>query len=64
MKHLAPLCSFMFLSSCSTMPMLYDSVEHIADDKAIDVMISREAIQEDTNIDISLEIRNRKGWFN
>ena len=45
-------------SSCQTLPQLYQSAEDILDDKAIEVVISREAIQKQTNLNITIDVKN------
>lgn len=50
--------SMVFLTSCGSFPQLFQAAEDIADDKAIDVMISREAIQKQTDVTISVDVRN------
>jgi hypothetical protein len=45
-------------TGCSTLPQLYQAAEDIADDDAINVTVSREAIQKDTNLQISVDLTN------
>lgn len=52
------ICFLFTFYSCGTLPKLYQAAEDIADDDAINIMISREAIQKKTDINISLEIKN------
>ncbi len=46
------------MSSCSALPQFYQAVEDIANDEAIEVMVSREAIQKQTDITVSVEVKN------
>ena len=48
----------MILCSCNALPELYRSVEDIANDDAIDIMISREAISKKKDINISIDLTN------
>jgi len=50
---------FMILfSGCTTLPQLYQAAEDIADDDAITIIMSKEAIQKQSNISISLQLEN------
>ncbi len=49
---------FFLLAGCSTLPSLYQSIEDIADDEAIKVSISHEAIQKDTDINVVIDVKN------
>jgi hypothetical protein len=57
MKLINILAVFL-LTSCQALPQLYQAAEDIADDEAVQVKISREAIQKQTDITISIEIKN------
>jgi starvation-inducible outer membrane lipoprotein len=46
------------LSGCAALPQLYQSMEDIADDDAIKIIMSKEAIQKQSNISISLNLDN------
>lgn len=45
-------------TSCGSLPELYKTAEDIADDEAIGVMISREAIQKKKDVLITIDVRN------
>ena len=47
-----------FLTSCQTLPQLYQAAENIADDEAIKVSVSKEAIQKNTDLIISIDLKN------
>ena len=46
----------LFCTSCTTLPQLYQSVEKIADDDAINVMVSQEAIQKQKDVIVMINI--------
>lgn len=48
----------MLMAACSTLPQLYQAAEDIANDEAIEVMVSREAIQKQTDVTVSIEVKN------
>ena len=50
----------LLLSSCNTLPQLYDAAEKIADDDAIHVTVSREAIQKKTDVNIVVDVKNNQ----
>lgn len=52
------LVSIFFLSSCTSLPELYQTAEDIANDDAIDIMISREAINKKKDVNVNIEIKN------
>jgi hypothetical protein len=57
MKHLFFL-PLLALISCSSLPQLYQSVDDIATDDAIQVIISREAINKKTNLTVAIDVVN------
>jgi len=57
MKNLKILF-LLFLTGCSTLPQFYQSIEKIADDDAINVMISQEAIQKQKDVIVMINITN------
>lgn len=57
MKYLLML---VLLTSCNTLPQLYQAAEDIADDDAIKVTISREAISKQTDINVSIDVKNNQ----
>ena len=52
------LLFFIFLTGCGTLPQLYQAAEDIEDDGAVKIMISREAIQKQTDLNVSIEVKN------
>jgi len=47
-----------FVTACNTLPQLYQSAEDIATDEAIQVSVSREAISKQTDVSVSIEVKN------
>jgi hypothetical protein len=60
MKHVPSLLLTMFLSSCSALPQLFQATEDIADDTAIKIQVSREALTEKTNLQLNLDVKNKE----
>lgn len=58
MKHLILSC-VLFLTSCQTLPQLYQAAEDIADDTAIKVEVSRETFQKETDLNIQVNVKNK-----
>ncbi len=46
------------LTSCNSLPQLYQAAEDIANDEAIEIMVSRDAISKQTDISISIDVKN------
>jgi hypothetical protein len=46
-------------SGCQSLPSLFSSVEQIADDTAIQTKISKEALNQNTNLDITIKVSNK-----
>lgn len=58
-KKIIPFSIFLLIcSSCGLMPQLLQEVEHIADDTAIKICVSQEALQRQTNVKASVELDN------
>ena len=57
MKYLIITFIF-FVTACNTLPQLYQSAEDIATDEAIQVSVSREAISKQTDVSVSIEVKN------
>lgn len=57
MKIAILICA-VILPSCGTLPQLYQSTEHIADDTAIKMQVSQEALQKDSNIEMNIKLSN------
>lgn len=49
----------LFFSGCNALPQLYQTAEDIADDTAIKVEVSRESIQKQTDVEISIDVKNK-----
>lgn len=49
---------FLILTSCTALPSLMKNVEEIADNDTIDITISKDAIKEDTNVDVNISVQN------
>lgn len=58
MKYLLFLMIMTLTYSCDTLPSLYQAAEEIADDEAISIQVSREAIQKQTDVKVSLDVVN------
>jgi hypothetical protein len=46
------------LSSCQYLPEISKSIEDIETDQAIRVEVSREALQKDSNLNITIDLKN------
>ena len=46
------------LTSCGTLPQLYKSVEDIADNDAIDVMVSKDAFENKKNVIVLITVQD------
>ena len=55
---LYPFVCFIFFTSCTALPQLYQAAEDIADDNAIKVEISREAITKQTDVRVVIDVKN------
>jgi len=55
---LHPFVCFIFFTSCTALPQLYQAAEDIADDNAIKLEISREAISKQTDVHVSIDVKN------
>ena len=56
MKYLTLL--FLLLTGCTALPQLFQSVDDIATDDAIQVIVSREALNKDTDVDVQVNLKN------
>jgi hypothetical protein len=56
MKYL--IIQLLLLTGCNTLPQLYQAAEDIADDNAIKLEISREAIGKQTDVNVSIDVKN------
>lgn len=52
------IIQLLLLTGCNTLPQLYQSAEDIATDEAIQVSVSREAISKQTDVSVSIEVKN------
>ena len=55
MKYLI-LSNLILLSSCNTLPQLYQGLDDVATHEAIEVYVSKVAVQKDANVTISIEV--------
>lgn len=46
------------VTSCNALPQLYQAAEDIATDEAIEINVSREALQKETNLSINVDVTN------
>ena len=46
------------LSGCQSLPQLFTAAEQIADDNAIKIELQKEAINQNTNINLTLDVTN------
>jgi len=53
-----PAILLIILVSCNALPQLYQTAESISNDDAIDIMVSREAINKNTDLNIFVELKN------
>ena len=51
---------FLLLQSCTALMPLADDMEKIADDTAIKIEVSREALQHDTNMKVTIDVMNKE----
>jgi hypothetical protein len=58
MKYLVYVPFLWIMIACNTLPQLYQAAEDIADDNAVEVKISREAIQKQTDVDVVVNVKN------
>jgi hypothetical protein len=59
MHHIYFLFIAVIFVSCNALPQLYQAVEDIADDNAVQIILSKEAIQKQTDLDISVSVKNK-----
>ena len=59
MKILAVLSLSILCCSCSAWPQFFQAAETIATDTAIKIEVSKEAIQQETDLDICINITNQ-----
>lgn len=52
------LMALIFLTACNALPQLYQTAEDIANDDAIDITISREALNKGTDLNITIDVIN------
>lgn len=47
------------LTGCAAMPELFKAVDDIATDTAVKVEVDKEAFQKDTDVSVSVEVKNK-----
>jgi len=52
------LIALFLMTACSSLPQLYQAMEEVADDTAMNIKVSREALQKDTNVRLSVDVIN------
>lgn len=57
MKYLIVLVPFI-MTSCQSLPALYQSAEDVLDDNAVRVEISREVMSKGTTVNVAIDIKN------
>ena len=59
-EKMSRLLILFLLTSCNTLPQLYQAAESIANDEAIEIMISREAMKKKSDINIVINVRGNQ----
>jgi hypothetical protein len=60
LRHVLFILTLIALSGCSAMmPGLFQTVDDIATDTALRVEIDKEAFQKDTDVNVSIEVKNK-----
>jgi hypothetical protein len=59
MKKTILINTILFLSSCTGLPAMAESIEKIATDDAICLKIDRDAIKKDTDVYVQIDICNK-----
>ena len=54
------LSLIMFLQSCQGFQGVADDIEKIADNDAIIIKVDKDAIQKDTDVNVSVEVTNKE----
>lgn len=60
MRYLSLMSLIFFLSSCTSLPQMFDTVEKIATDDAITVKVDKDAFQKDTDVKVHVEVTNKE----
>jgi hypothetical protein len=47
-------------SACQSLPQLFSSAEQVMDDNAVKIEIQKEAINQNTNISVTLDVTNKE----
>lgn len=58
MKYLSFFLVILF-SGCNALPGLFQSIDDIATDTAVKVELSRDVIQKETDLDVTVSVRNK-----
>ena len=59
MKKLIFVLYSVLLTSCQSLPQIFQATEEIATDEAIGISVSRETFQKETDLNISVEVKNK-----
>ena len=57
MKKVIPFILFLF-TACNTLPQLYESVEDVATNNAIDISVSKEVVEE-ADLTIAIQLNKK-----
>jgi serine kinase of HPr protein (carbohydrate metabolism regulator) len=62
LKHISKciLPFVIILSGCQSLPQLFTAAEEIADDNAIKIEVQKEAINQNSNISVTLDVTNKE----
>jgi type III secretory pathway lipoprotein EscJ len=59
MKNIIPFI-LLILTACNTLPQLYKSVEDMETNDAIDISISKEVVDTEKNLNITIELNESR----
>ncbi len=59
MRHFI-LSTFIFISSCSSLVPISDNVEKMVDNDAITVKVDKDAINPQTDVNVSVQVTNKE----
>lgn len=58
MKKVIPFILFLF-TACNTLPQLYESVEDVATNNAIDISVSKEVVEKEADLTIAIQLNKK-----
>ena len=59
MKYIIPILIISCIGCAKMIPGLTDAIDDMVSDNAIEVNVNKEAMQKDTDIDVSVKITNK-----